>query len=203
MNYPILDEARRKARAARDALAAATHAVQRAQKQVAVELLKVREGERRLDAARDRPTYDAECTALESARKDHALAIKRLTDRQSEQAHADRLARAAEAAMVGAVDQILADEIAERATLVEDHLNQALCLGTALKYFAVAAGVHSTKVISPSTLSVLDRLSQPLIDGHSIPNHMGQLGDIVAFREWTARRAAMIDGDEETAPKAA
>lgn len=203
MNYEPLHEARAKVAAARDALSAAAQAAQRAQKEAADELFKVREAERPMEAARDRRAYDAAAVAFESAKKDHALAIKRLTDCKDEQAHAVMQARALEAAVVGAVDQLLTDEIAERSKLVEYHLNEALRLGTALKYFAIAAGVHSTEVISPSTMGVLDRLNLPLINALDMPISVAQLGDTAAFREWTARRSALIDGDGEIAPKAA
>ncbi len=99
---------------------------------------------------------------------------------------------------------MLGDEIVERAAQVDRLLNEARRLGTALKYFAVAAGVHANGIVPAPALRVLDRIHLPLIDALEIPINMEKLGDVAAFRDWAARRAAMIDGDEEeTAPKAA
>jgi hypothetical protein len=197
----VLDELKQTRRRLQGLKAAAASAVQRAQKEVADEALRVREAERPLEAARDRQAYDAAAIVLESARKDHALALKRLSDRQGEAAHATMEARTAEAMVVRAVDQALADELAERAKRIGHHLDEAQRLGLALKHFAVAAGIHATAIVPPATLRVLDRLSVPLIDALEIPINVAQLGDVGAFRDWTARRNQMIDG--ETEPKAA
>src|SRR5580658_2127387 len=66
----------------------AVQTVHHAQKDADSALLIVRECERQLDAARDRPEYDTAFAALESAKRDHALALKRLSDRQGEHATA-------------------------------------------------------------------------------------------------------------------
>lgn len=179
----------------------ATQTLTQAQSSAGDELERVRDCERRLDAARDRPAFDAARAALNSAQADHVLAVKRLTDRQGEHAHADMEARAAEAMVVRAVDQILSDEIAERAKQVAHHLDEARRLGSSLQYFAIASGIHATSIVPQSTLRVLERLHLPLIDSLHIPIDLAQLGDTEAFRDWTARRNAMLDG--ETAPKAA
>jgi hypothetical protein len=196
-----LDELKQTRRRLQGLEAAAASAVQHAQKELADEAFRVREAERPLEAARDRQAYDAAAIVLESARKDHALAIKRLSDRQGEAAHATMEARTAEAMVVRAVDQALGDELAERAKQIGHHLDEARRLGLALKYFAVAAGVNATGITPASTLRVLDRLGVALIDVREIPINMEKLGDVAAFRDWTARRTAMIEGEPE--PKAA
>jgi hypothetical protein len=180
---------------------AAALAVQRAEKEGADELFRVRECERPLEAARDRKAYDAAAIVLDSTKKDHALALKRLSDRQAEHAYADMEARTAEAMVVRAVDKILTDEIVERSKRVESLLNEARREGLALKHFAIAAGVHATGIVPPSALRVLDRLNTPLINALEIPINMEKLGDVAAFRDWTARRTELIDGATE--PKAA
>jgi hypothetical protein len=182
----------------RGAEAAAALAVRRAEKEVADELFNVRERERPVEAARDRQAYDAAAVVLESARKDHALALKRLTDRQAEAAQAEMEARTAEAMVVRAVDGALGAEIVERSRQIADLLDEARRLGTALKYFTVAAGLHATSLVPDSVLRVLDRLSVALIDVREIPINLEKLGDVAAFREWTARRAAMIEGEPES-----
>ena len=72
-----------------------------------------------------------------------------------------------------------------------------------LKHFAAAAGLHSTTVIPPTPLRVLDRLNLPLINALEIPINLAQLGDSAAFRDWTTKRERMIEGEPETEPLAA
>ena len=190
-----LDELKKTRRTLLGAVAAAAQAVQHAKKQVEDELFEVQECERQREAARDRTTLDAALIALASARKDHALAIKRLEDRQGEHAHAEMRAHAAVAAVVRAVDQILTDELEERARQVERHLDEARRLGTTLRHFAIAAGIHSTGIVSDTTQGVLDRLGVPLADSHEMPIDLETLGDVAAFGDWVARRDRMISGD--------
>jgi hypothetical protein len=140
---------------------------------------------------------------LALTQSDLSLKRKALAQLESARAEAQTNLAAAERAVVSAVDQILSDEIAARARAVEDLLNDARRLGTTLKYFAVAAGVHANGIVPGATLSVLDRLEAPLLDGRHVPVDMGKLGDVAAFRHWTARRAAMINGDEASEPQAA
>jgi hypothetical protein len=186
-----LKQTRRKTRAAE---AAAAQAVTRAQKEVADKLFDVRECERPVEAARDRKALDAATLVLESTKKDHTLALKRLADRQGEHAYAEMQASVAAAAVVQAVDQILTDEIAARAKKVDDLLNEAKRLGTALKYFAVAAEVNAARIVQPSTLRVLDRLSLPLVNAMDIPIDLASSGDVTQFRDWAAQREQMIAG---------
>jgi len=140
-------------------------------------------------------------SALDLAKSDLSIKHRALASLQSAQAEGQVALAVAERAVISAVDEYLAAEIIARAKYVADLLDEARRLGIALKYFAVAAGVNATGIIPVSTLRVLDRLSVPLIDALEIPINMAQLGDVAAFREWTARRAAMIDGEPE--PKAA
>jgi hypothetical protein len=141
--------------------------------------------------------------AQSAARRDHAIKVKaRVTlecARDAAQAHL----AAAERDVVVAVDQILTDEITERAKQVERLLNDAHRLGVALKFFAVAAEVNASAVVPASTLRVLDRLNLPLINALETRIDLATTGDVPAFRDWTQRRAEMIAGDEEAAPKAA
>jgi hypothetical protein len=174
--------------------AAAEQAVHREQGQVDTELDRVRSCERLIDDSRDRATYDTALAASETSKKDHALAVKHLTDAQGEHARAALKAHTAVTMVVTAVDKILTDELAERARQIERHLDEACRLGTALKYFAVAAAIHAPGFIEPSTERVLNRLHASLIDGHEIPNNLEKLGDIPAFRDWIARRERMIAG---------
>jgi hypothetical protein len=191
MNLQYLKHARHTLQVAE---AGAEQAVRRAQAQVDIELSRVRECEQQLAAARDRPSYDSTLVALESAKVDHALALKRLEDSQGEHAHASLEARTAEAMVVKAVDKILTDELAESAKQVERHLDEARRLGLSLRHFAIAAGIHTTGIISAATQQVLDRLGEPLIDLREVPIHLEKLGDVAAFREWVARRDRMITG---------
>jgi hypothetical protein len=140
---------------------------------------------------------------LALTQSDLSLKRKALAHLELAQAEAQTDLTVAERAVVQAVDQLLSDEIVARARHVEDLLNEAHRLGLALKYFATAAGVHSTNIVPASTLSVLDRLEAPLLDARHVPVDMGKLGDVAAFRDWAARRASLISGDEEAAPKAA
>jgi hypothetical protein len=198
-----LDQLKHTRRKLQGVQAAAAQAVQREQKNVDKEQFEVSECGREVEAARDRITLDTAEAALDSALKDHTLALKRLADRQAEHTYAELQVHTAQAQVVEAVDQILADELAQRAKRVNYLLNEALSLGTELKYFAIAAGVNSTKIISPSTLSVVDRLSQPLIDGLTTPIHLANIGDVAAFRAWTERRDQMIAADGETVAETA
>jgi len=132
--------------------------------------------------------------ALSAARRDHSVKAKALAQLEAIRAEAEADLTAAERAVVKAVDQFLNDEIVARARHVEDLLNEARRLGTALKYFTTAAGVHSTNLVSDHTLSVLDRLEAPLLDARHVPVDMVKLGDVAAFRDWTARREQMIAG---------
>jgi hypothetical protein len=93
------------------------------------------------------------------------------------------------------VDKTLTDELAERARQIERHLDEACRLGTALKYFAVAAAINASEFVEPSTERVLNRLHAPLIDGHHLPIDLEKLGDIPAFSDWIARRERMIAGE--------
>jgi hypothetical protein len=190
-----LDELKQTRRRLRAAEAAAASAVQRAEKEVADELFNVRERERPVEAARDREAFDAATLVLESAQKDHALALKRLSDRKGEHAHAEMEARTAEAMVVRAVDKVLRDEIVERANQVAHHLDEALRLGTKLKHFSIAAAIDAIGIVPESTVRVLDRLYGPLIDARDIAINLEKLGDVPAFRDWRARRERMIAGD--------
>jgi phage-related tail protein len=151
----------------------------------------------------DLPAAVDEDLALTAARRDHAVKAKALAKLEGIRVEAQTDLAAAERAVMQAVDQVLGDEIAERAGKVEHHLNEAHRLGTSLKYFAAAAGIHATLIVPDSTLRVLDRLSTPLIDSLEIPINMEKLGDVAAFRDWTARREKMITGDAATEATAA
>ena len=146
---------------------------------------------------------DATTQELSAARRDHSVKAKALATLEAARAEAKTDLLVAERAVVEAVDQLLSDEIAARARHVDDLLNEARRLGTALKYFATAAGVHSTNTALGPTLSVLDRLEAPLLDARHVPVDMSKLGDVAAFRDWTERRAAMIAGTASDEPKAA
>jgi hypothetical protein len=146
---------------------------------------------------------DAATQELSAARRDHSVKAKALATLEAARDDAQTELALAERAVVAAVDQILRDEITERAKKVDDLLNEASRLGLRLKYFAVAASMHSTSVASGSILNVLDRLEAPLLDARHVPVDMAKLGDVAAFSDWTQRRAALIAGDEESEPKAA
>jgi hypothetical protein len=194
-----LDELKQTRHTLQVAEAAAAQAVHHAQKKVSDALFDVCECERELDAARDRAALDKAQAALDSARKDHALAVKRLTDKKGEHAHADMQAHAAAAAVVRAVDQILMDEITADAKSVAHHLDEARRQGIKLRHFTLAAGIHTAGIISAATQQILDRLSLPLIDMKEIPINLEQLGDVPAFQEWLARRERMIADEVQEA----
>jgi hypothetical protein len=146
---------------------------------------------------------DGVAHALATAIYDHNLKARALATLKRARDEGQTELAAAERAVVQAVDQILGDEIAERARQVEHHLDEALRLGVSLKYFAVAAGIHATGVIPAPTQRVLDRLEAPPIDLREIPINLEKLGDVAAFREWTARRDWMIAGDAAQEDEAA
>jgi hypothetical protein len=133
--------------------------------------------------------------ALAAARSDESIKSKALATLKA--AHAQRQSdlAAAERAVVDAVDRILHDEMVERARSIERHLDEARRLGLALKYFAVAAGIHGSGVIPTSVQRAIDRLGAPLINTLDTPIHLEALGDVAAFRDWTARREQMIAGE--------
>jgi hypothetical protein len=197
-------ETKRAAVAARKhELAAATQAVQPEQKQVDAGLHRMREYESRLDAARDRPSYDAAEIALVSARKDQALALKRLHDRIDERVHAEAQLHAAERALAAQVDQIFVNEDIEEARQVAHLLDSAARRGKQL-LLATKAGELNGKAPLPQVTQVLDRLTAPLplVDAHDIGSNFLREGDTAATARRAARRAALIAG-EEPAPREA
>jgi hypothetical protein len=151
------------------------------------------------------PMDEGLVSALALAKSDLSIKHRALASLQSAQAEGQTALAVAERAVISAVDEYLAAEIIARAKQVADLLDQATLLGTALKYFAVACGLHSTAAVAPSTLAVLDRLNVPLLNALHVPIHLEKLGDAAEFAAWTARREQMIDGDGdgETEPKAA
>jgi hypothetical protein len=193
MTLDALRQTRQKLQAEADA---AAQAVQREQKKVDRDLFQLRECERTLESARDRAALDAAQAAVDSAAKDHNLALKRLADRKAEHTYAELQAETAQALVVKAVDQILTDEMSERAKQIAHHLDEARRLGIALRHFALAAGIHTTGgLIQAATEQVLVRLGEPLIDLREIPISLERLGDVPAFRGWLARRERMIAGE--------
>lgn len=193
-----LDDLKLTRRALRGTQANAAHALQRAKQRVADELLRVRDSERRLDAARDRPTYDAECAALESARKDYALAIKRLSDRQGEHAQAETQARAAEAQVMDAVDQVLlAEREAMAAECIEIHrqLTRKIADLRAVVPDELNTPIHLAADISSVVEQALSLVPPP--DATQVPVNVLQYGAHGDAEAWAARRARMI-ADEAT-----
>ena len=173
--------------------ATAAQAVKHAQKSVADELFLVRECERELDAARDRTTYDAALLALDSARKDHALAIKRLEDRQGEHAHADMQARAAEAMVVRAVDKLLDTEreaLASECIEMYERLTRKIADLRAVVPDELNTPRHLPLELSPIVTRALNLVPPP--DATMIPVNVLQFGNTGNTEAWAARRARMI-----------
>ena len=188
-----LDDLKHTRRTMRGTEVIAANAVERAQRQVADDLLRVREGERRLDAARDRLTYDAECVVLESGRKDHALAIKRLTDRQGEHAQAQKQARAAEAQVMDAVDQVLLAEreaIAIECIEIHRQLTRKIAELRAVVPDELNTPVHLAADISSVVEQALSLVPPP--DATQVPVNVLQYGAHGDAEAWAARRARMI-----------
>ena len=208
---------------ARARLAYAAEAVERAKRIESAATATVRDLERRAEEAetnhatelavliaRGGPTAELPATvdddlasALLAARRDHSVKAKALSKLVDIRADAQADLAAAERAVVQAVDQILTDEIAERAHVVDRLLNEAQRLGVALKYFAVSAQVNASAIVPATALRVLDRLNLPLINALETPINLAQAGDVAAFRDWTQRRTEMIAGTMSDEPKAA
>jgi hypothetical protein len=196
-----LDELKQTRRRLRGVEAAAASAVQRAEKEVADELFNVRECERPVEAARDREAYDAAAIVLESARKDHALALKRLTDRQGEAAHAEMEARTAEAMVVRAVDEMLDAEREELAAQIERLYGQVARLVAELRE-ATPHPLHTPVNVpirlSPQVQRALSRVP-PRDDLYVSVNELRaetiQLSTVTSREPWAARRRRLIAGE--------
>jgi hypothetical protein len=158
------------------------------------ELFRVRELERSLDGARDRPTYDAALLALDSAKKDHALALKRLSDRQGEHAHAALEARTAEAMVVKAVDKLLVAEresLAAECIAIYEKLTRRIVDLRALVPDEFNTPVNLSLDLSPEVERALNHLAPPP-DATQIPVNLLQLGAADNREAWAARRTRMI-----------
>jgi hypothetical protein len=178
--------------------AAAAKAVQCAQKLVDDEAFRVRECERELDTARDRATLDAAEAALNSASKDHALAVKRLTDRKGEHAHAEMQAQVAHAQVEAAVDQALGAEretIAAQCIEIYEQLQRKIGALRAVVPDELNTPRHLVVELSPTVTQALNLVPPP--DATLIPVNQLQYGALGDAEAWAARRARMI-ADEAT-----
>jgi hypothetical protein len=142
-------------------------------------------------------------SALASARHEARIATGAVSALQK--AHVERCSavQSAQAAIVAEVDALLNDEITERALGIARHLDEVVRLGTALKFFCVAAGINSTAGVSAPVQRTLARLDVPLLDMAEIPVNVQKLGDIAAYRDWTDRRSQMIAGTDDHEPESA
>jgi hypothetical protein len=191
MKLDELKLTRKKLRAAETAAAAAA---QREQRLVDDEQFNVRELERSLDGARDRITYDAALLALDSAKKDHALALKRLSDRQGEHAHAALEARTAEAMVVKAVDKLLLAEreaVAAECIAIHEKLTRRVADLRALVPNEFNTPVHVALDLSPEVERALNHLAPPP-DATQIPVNLLQHDPAHNREAWAARRTRMI-----------
>jgi hypothetical protein len=134
-------------------------------------------------------------TSQTTARNDVETATAALKKLAAAHAQCAMDTAVAEGAVVKAVDGILEAEIAERSQHVQRLLDEALRLGTDLKYFELAAGIHISGVDLTSAAEVIARLSRALLDTKDVPINLQKLGDVAAFQTWVARRGSMIAAD--------
>jgi hypothetical protein len=173
--------------------AATARAVQRAQKNVDDEQFQVRECQRHVEDARTRPALDAAQAALDSAAKDHALALRRLKDLQGEHAHAEMQAHTAHAQVVEAVDKLLLAErekIAEECILLYAQLTQKIAALRAVVPDELNTPVHLALELSLTVTQALNLVPPP--DATLIPVNVLQFGTAGDAEAWGARRARMI-----------
>jgi hypothetical protein len=193
MNLEDLYRARHAVQAAE---AAAAQAVHRAQKDVDNELLRVRACEQQLDFARDRPAYDTALAALESVKRDHVLALKRLTDRQGEHAHAVTKTCTADVQIANAVDAMLNGEreaIAADCIAIHEKLARRVADLRALVPDEINTQPHLMLDLSTIVTEALNLM--PPLDATTIPLNVLRFGAIENREAWATRRSRLIAGE--------
>jgi chromosome segregation ATPase len=193
-----LDQLKHTRRKLQGAAAATAQAVQRAQKDVDDEQFQVRECQRHVEDARDRATLDAAQAALDSAVKDHALALRRLSDRQGEHAHAEMRAHTAQAQVVDAVDKALGAEreaIAAQCIEIYEQLTRKIAALRAVVPDELNTPRHLVVELSSTVMQALNLVPAP--DAIRVPVNQLQFGALGDAAAWGARLARMI-ADEAT-----
>jgi hypothetical protein len=174
-------------------VAAHAQAVQREQKHVDEKQFEVRECVRRVEDARNRAVLDAAQAALDSAVKDHTLAVRRLKDRQGEHAHAEMQAQIAHAQVVEAVDKALGaerEELAAQCIEIYEQLQRKIAALRAVVPDELNTPRHLVVELSPTVTQALGLVPPP--DATLIPVNQLQYGALGEAEAWAARRARMI-----------
>lgn len=133
---------------------------------------------------------------LELARATHANKIATLAVEAAAKRHAQTKAavKAAEGAVVAAVDAIQNDEDIELARQLAHHLDEAVRIGTSLLSNAIADEANGRRQVPPLVAEALGKLDLPLIDRRHIAINLLK-GDRAVYAQRVARRAALIAGE--------
>jgi hypothetical protein len=148
------------------------------------------------------PTLSAEAVASElaSAKLHAGISGKALASIQSAQAQRQAELRTAEAAVIAAVDGILDSEDIEVARQLSHHLSEAARIGKSLLHATMANEMNQRRDLRKAppapVVEALARLDLPLIDRHNTAVNLWRQGDQGAYAQRTARRAALIAGEE-------
>jgi hypothetical protein len=134
-------------------------------------------------------------SALSSARLNASIAAKALESLQATQRKRQAEVTEAEAAVVAAVDQIQSDDDIELARQLSHHLSEAVRIGKALLFMAIADETNGRRQAPPEVTEALGKLDLPLIDRRHIAINIWKQGDTAAYAQRAARRAALIAGD--------
>lgn len=140
-------------------------------------------------------------SALSSAKLNASIAVKALVSLQATHAQRQSEVQRAEAAVVQIVDQILDAEAEAIAAEIEQHLNQAICLGEKLRQY-VPDALHTPinrphAAVSPEIQQALDSLPKRR-DDLNTPGDILRSGSGPDYAALAARRTAMIRGETDT-----
>ncbi len=135
-------------------------------------------------------------SALTSAKIQAAIADSALTLVQDEDRKAQADLQAAEANVIACVDAIFADEKLAQERELTHHLDEAVRIGSALLFTAMADEMDGRRTQPPQVTAVLARLDQALVDRRNVATNFLRFGDTDAAARRAARRVAMIAAEE-------
>jgi hypothetical protein len=142
------------------------------------------------------PTIAAEGLPAELAEAEyHASVMGRARDSlRSARDQAQAELAAAERAVINAVDAILDEERIGIAIQVQHHLDEAVRVGKALLFEAIAEEMTTRRQPPAQVKATLARLDLPLVDRFNVATNMWRTGDQAGLALRAARRAEMISG---------